>query len=41
MPDAAMTVRPARHHDFPAVAALLNDFAAQHNRLQPGVFRPP
>ena len=40
MPDAAVNVRPARHDDFPAVATLLNDFTAQHNRWQPGLFRP-
>ena len=40
MPDAVVNVRPATHNDFAALAALLSDFAAQHNRWQPSLFRP-
>jgi ribosomal protein S18 acetylase RimI-like enzyme len=40
MPDPTVNVRPATHADFAAVAALLSDFAAQHNRWEPSLFRP-
>ena len=40
MATASVCVRPAQHTDFDSVAAMLDDFMAQHHGWQPSRFRP-
>jgi GNAT superfamily N-acetyltransferase len=40
MPTETAAVRPATHTDFSAIAAMFEDFFAQHHRWQPEQFRP-
>jgi GNAT superfamily N-acetyltransferase len=40
MAAASVHVRPARHTDHGAIAAILDDFMAQHHLWRPNFFRP-
>lgn len=40
MPTETAAIRPATHTDFSAIAAMLEDFFAQHHRWHPEMFRP-
>ena len=40
MAAASVRVRPARYTDHGAIAAILDDFMAQHHLWRPGFFRP-